>query len=132
MPDPSPCPRWTTGHARYCELADPGHAAYYPAIVPSLIRRASSGAPGAAYPPPPRPGSVLDRIRRLAVCPERSGERCPLPGFAPGCGCSVVAYCAAGLGSYGGGATASRDDCVLRCVRNFGAEAGPAGGGGET
>lgn len=93
---PMPCPAQTTNHARLCELAAAGHAAYVALLC--------DGMPAPAPAPPTVPvAESLRRIRAARECPSRT---------APQCGCSGWATCLEGRGK---GGQVSLSECV-ECV----------------
>jgi hypothetical protein len=94
------CVRWTTGHARLCELAATRDD------YRRLIRERSGGTV------PPRPVVAGDpRLALVAACPDRGSV---LPHtLQPSCGCAELTACRRGKGTVAGRVTLA--DC-LACV----------------
>jgi hypothetical protein len=88
---------------RFCELIDPGHAAYDPGYIHTLWGMSHRETKAAD----PRPNVVeaLERVQAMHACPYRSID--------PGCGCAG-AKC--GLRH---GEIVSYPDC-FECIRRYG------------
>jgi hypothetical protein len=65
---------------RFCELIDPGHAAYDPGYIPSLWAMANRVPEAAVKNQRPTVVEALEQVRALHACPYRSID--------PGCGCA--------------------------------------------